>query len=66
MHSQAQWNEEYYGAPPILVPGAFVVPASNIRPMKVHFYCKVNFTINSNTCSELLATPTKMPYSRLF
>ena len=51
---QAQWNEDYYGAPPTLVPDAFVVPASNTRPMKVHFYCKVHFTINSNAYSELL------------
>ena len=30
---QTQWNEDYYGAPPTLVPEAFVVPASNIRPV---------------------------------
>jgi len=46
---QAQWNEDYYGVPPTLVLEAFVVPASNIRPVKVYF------TINSNTHSELLA-----------
>ena len=65
---QAQWNEDYYGTPPTLVPEAFVVPASNIRPVKVHFYCKVYFTINSNTHSDMLAfvswlTPHPQRYS---
>ena len=46
---QAQWNEDYYGTPSTLVSEAFVIPASNIR------FCKVYFTINSNTHSDILA-----------
>ena len=51
---QAHWNEEYYGPPTTQLPEAFR-PTSNTKPAKVHFYCKVSYSINSNSSSELLA-----------
>ena len=51
---QAHWNEEYYGPPTTQLPEPFR-PTSNTRPAKVHFYCQVSYSINSNSSSELLA-----------
>ena len=45
------WEESVYGSPPTSLPDAGM-PHANARPVNVHCYLKVMFTITDNSCSE--------------
>lgn len=51
---QVQWNEDYYGNPPTELPEPSE-PRSNIRPVRLHNYLKVNYSVNSEPSSLILA-----------
>ena len=52
---QAHWNEDFYGSSPTSLPEP-LQPTSNVRPVRVRFYCKIHYTIESKLSSVLLAS----------
>ena len=57
---QAHWNEDFYGSPPTSLPEP-LQPTSNVRPVRVRFYCKIHYTIESKLSSVLLAAKATPP-----
>ena len=51
---QAVWKEEYYGNMPTMIPEAYT-PGSNIRPVMVHYYSKVFFSIGTTKNTQMFA-----------
>jgi len=51
---QAKWNVDYYGNPPTDLPEPSE-PRSNIRPVRVRSYLKVNYLVDSEPSSVMLA-----------
>lgn len=52
--SIAQWDTSLFGNPPTKLP-TLLFPHTNKRPVNIHYFMKVNFTINDITDSLLLA-----------
>lgn len=51
---QALWKEELYGTMPTVLPESYL-PGSNIRPVKVHYYAKVFYSVGPSKSSSLFA-----------
>lgn len=51
---QALWKEELYGNMPTALPESYI-PGSNKRPVKVHYYTKVFYSVGPNKRSSLFA-----------
>lgn len=51
---QASWDTVLYGNPPTTLPSNSLVPSS-LRPVNIHYFMKVFFTVNDSTISVLFA-----------
>ena len=51
---QAVWKEEYYGNMPTEMPEAYT-PGSNVRPVMVHYYSKVFFSVGTTKNTQIFA-----------
>ena len=50
----AAWDSSLYGAPPTTLPVTIGTENINHRPVKVHYYLKVNITNTNTFASEIL------------
>ena len=51
---QASWDTTLYGDPPTTLPCSLI--PSNIRPVNIHYFMKVFFSISGSTFSVLFAS----------
>lgn len=54
--SLASWDNDLFGDPPTHMPNTvYNVLSANVRPVNIHHYMKVNFTVNSSAASLIFA-----------